>query len=323
MGYINLLHLRARWYSVGTGTFLSVDPVESEPPYLYVRGNPLNRVDPAGFQSPEGTRQPSEQGSSNPELQPTEISVPNIGPTPTPQPPWPYCLSELGSNPPDPPEYCVPPPQPPPSPPNDCACKDANVRRISLPNYGGFNYPKEIIVLPPGTPTDIGPFKNRTAATIFGSAGVVGDSAEFATLVPVPGVSQVVSIGDTVLGLLASASSGESYPLQRPHDCLPPMTIIGQDAIVPASDLAIGTGAEIIGTMVGTFAGYIVAKELDALMTVGGGYYDLRRLPDESREQIKQQIGDYIPMGPIPTYVATGVSWENGNPHLVYLIYEQ
>ncbi|MCP4357373.1 MAG: hypothetical protein GY796_05065, partial [Chloroflexi bacterium] len=47
-GYINLLHLRARWYSVGTGTFLSVDPVESEPPYQYVRGNPVNWVDPSG-----------------------------------------------------------------------------------------------------------------------------------------------------------------------------------------------------------------------------------------------------------------------------------
>jgi hypothetical protein len=32
-----------------TGTFLSVDPVESEPPYQYVRGNPINRVDPSGM----------------------------------------------------------------------------------------------------------------------------------------------------------------------------------------------------------------------------------------------------------------------------------
>lgn len=48
---MNLLHLRARWYLVETGTFLSRDPVESEPPYLYVRGNPLNRVDPSGYSS--------------------------------------------------------------------------------------------------------------------------------------------------------------------------------------------------------------------------------------------------------------------------------
>jgi RHS repeat-associated protein len=48
-GYINLLHLRARWYNVGTGTFLSRDVVESEPPYQYVRGNPVNYVDPTGF----------------------------------------------------------------------------------------------------------------------------------------------------------------------------------------------------------------------------------------------------------------------------------
>jgi RHS repeat-associated protein len=47
-GYINLLHLRARWYAPETGTFLSRDPVESEPPYLYVRGNPINLTDPSG-----------------------------------------------------------------------------------------------------------------------------------------------------------------------------------------------------------------------------------------------------------------------------------
>ncbi len=47
-GYIELLHLRARWYLPGTGTFLSVDPVESEPPYQYVGGNPVNWVDSLG-----------------------------------------------------------------------------------------------------------------------------------------------------------------------------------------------------------------------------------------------------------------------------------
>jgi len=46
---LDLLYLRARWYSPGTGTFLSVDPVESEPPYQYVGGNVVNRVDPSGY----------------------------------------------------------------------------------------------------------------------------------------------------------------------------------------------------------------------------------------------------------------------------------
>jgi len=49
-GYLKLLHLRARWYAHETGTFLSVDPVESEPPYQYVRGNPVNLTDPSGLQ---------------------------------------------------------------------------------------------------------------------------------------------------------------------------------------------------------------------------------------------------------------------------------
>jgi RHS repeat-associated protein len=49
---VGLLYLRARWYAPETGTFLSVDPVESEPPYLYVRGNPANLTDASGLQSP-------------------------------------------------------------------------------------------------------------------------------------------------------------------------------------------------------------------------------------------------------------------------------
>ena len=49
---VGLLYLRARWYAPETGTFLSVDPVGSEPSYLYVRGNVVNRVDPSGLQPP-------------------------------------------------------------------------------------------------------------------------------------------------------------------------------------------------------------------------------------------------------------------------------
>ncbi|MBI1880819.1 MAG: RHS repeat-associated core domain-containing protein [Chloroflexi bacterium] len=50
---VGLLHLRARWLLPETGTFLSRDPVESEPAYLYVRGNPINWIDPSGL-CPEG-----------------------------------------------------------------------------------------------------------------------------------------------------------------------------------------------------------------------------------------------------------------------------
>ncbi|MCI0530025.1 MAG: RHS repeat-associated core domain-containing protein, partial [Nitrospira sp.] len=46
---IGLLHLRARWYSVETGTFISKDPIEDEPPYQYVRGNPITLIDPSGY----------------------------------------------------------------------------------------------------------------------------------------------------------------------------------------------------------------------------------------------------------------------------------
>lgn len=46
---VKLLHLRARWYLPGDGIFLSRDRVESEPPFQYVRGNPINLVDPSGF----------------------------------------------------------------------------------------------------------------------------------------------------------------------------------------------------------------------------------------------------------------------------------
>ena len=48
---VALLHLRARWYAPGVGVFLSRDPVEGEPPYAYVRGNPVNLTDPSGYQA--------------------------------------------------------------------------------------------------------------------------------------------------------------------------------------------------------------------------------------------------------------------------------
>ena len=60
---VGLLHLRARWYLPETGTFLSVDPVESEPPYQYVRGNPVNLTDPSGkFPTPPQPSLPREDG---------------------------------------------------------------------------------------------------------------------------------------------------------------------------------------------------------------------------------------------------------------------
>ena len=46
---LSLLHLRARWYAPELGTFLSVDPVETEPAYQYVQGNPTNLTDPTGM----------------------------------------------------------------------------------------------------------------------------------------------------------------------------------------------------------------------------------------------------------------------------------
>jgi len=46
---VDLLYLRARWYLPADGVFLSRDAIEGEPPYSYVRGNPVNRTDPAGL----------------------------------------------------------------------------------------------------------------------------------------------------------------------------------------------------------------------------------------------------------------------------------
>ncbi len=308
--------------------------MESEPPYLYVRGNPVNLVDPSGFQSPDGTPQP----------QPTEISVPNRGPTPTPQPPWPYCLSELGSNPPDPPEYCVPPPQPPPSPPNDCACKDAGVRRIpaSIP---GVTFPAEVIVLPSGTPTKLGPFQNEDAATVFGIGAVAFDVVEASTAgLVLPVIPTGFAVLDTVVGFGGSVSVGETYLAQRPHPCLPPMVVLGQDALVPGGDAMIAGiaepvftiggfvgGAEIFGLpgmMFGAVGGYNAAKSLDVSLSVASGYYDAGRLPDAARIQLEQGLHDIpfvpdIPINEIPTRAATAIFWEDYSPHFAILYYEQ
>jgi hypothetical protein len=80
------LHLRARWLMPQDGVFLSRDPVESEPPYQYVRGNPINDTDPAGLQCfgpgcPPSPGDPGTPGPPNPTIEPV--------PVPTPAPPSP------------------------------------------------------------------------------------------------------------------------------------------------------------------------------------------------------------------------------------------
>ncbi|MCP4285261.1 MAG: RHS repeat-associated core domain-containing protein, partial [Gammaproteobacteria bacterium] len=91
---LELLHLRARWYMPETGTFLSVDPVESEPPYQYVRGNPINFVDPSGMQCPSCRPEPDATSTpAPPESTPAPEPAPEpviVGtPTPTPIQPRP------------------------------------------------------------------------------------------------------------------------------------------------------------------------------------------------------------------------------------------
>ena len=44
-----LVNLRARYYNPGLGQFFSLDPLETLNRYAYVRGNPVNRVDPSGL----------------------------------------------------------------------------------------------------------------------------------------------------------------------------------------------------------------------------------------------------------------------------------
>ena len=107
--YINLLYLRARWYLAETGTFLSRDPVENEPPYQYVRGNPTNRIDPSGFQSPSDPPSYcySPQGPEDTRWRDDSIcrnwnSISNPARTPTPT---------------------IPPPTPGPAPQPDNACQ--------------------------------------------------------------------------------------------------------------------------------------------------------------------------------------------------------
>ncbi len=110
---IELLHLRARWYMPQDGVFLSRDPVESEPPYQYVRGNPIKYIDPSGMHPPvpEGPARPPS----------TSEPVPGGTPVaPTPYQPSPKPTSTVGTPPASPPPVSTPPPTllpPLPSPP--------------------------------------------------------------------------------------------------------------------------------------------------------------------------------------------------------------
>lgn len=53
---IALLFLRARHYRPEVGLFLSRDPVNQNHPYLYVKANPINLIDPTGEDPWEGTQ---------------------------------------------------------------------------------------------------------------------------------------------------------------------------------------------------------------------------------------------------------------------------
>jgi RHS repeat-associated protein len=86
---VGLLYLRARWYWPETGSFLSRDPVEGEPAYLYVWGNPINYIDPSGRQCPGCPPEPGATATPGPQ-RPTPEPVPAPTPirqgTPTPTP---------------------------------------------------------------------------------------------------------------------------------------------------------------------------------------------------------------------------------------------
>ena len=51
---LGLNYVRARWLNPATGTWLSVDPVATEPRYSYAHNSPSLRVDPSGTQTPGG-----------------------------------------------------------------------------------------------------------------------------------------------------------------------------------------------------------------------------------------------------------------------------
>ncbi len=75
---VELLHLRARWYMPGTGTFLSHDAWEGDElqpqsfnGWNYVEENPVNRIDPSGFCS----QPPPQVGSSDCEKFVTQVQA--------------------------------------------------------------------------------------------------------------------------------------------------------------------------------------------------------------------------------------------------------
>jgi RHS repeat-associated protein len=104
---VGLLYLRARYYNPETGSFLSKDPVESEPPYTYVRGNVVNRIDPSGMQG--GPLDPNSPLCYQPNA-PNDIPLPGCTLPPK-------CYEPIPSNDIYDPISCIPPPAGPLYPP--------------------------------------------------------------------------------------------------------------------------------------------------------------------------------------------------------------
>jgi len=318
-GYTHLLHLRARWYAPESGTFLSVDPVESEPPYQYVRGNVVNFTDSAGLCAEFGDDACWGIYEQINQLCPecSQMTRPTItGDRLLYEENAHYLrmvLERVKSG-------WRPLPQLPPS--------------SSGINRKRYLFAFEIINVPCGVklnPGGLG-FKDDTTSNALGVIGAGIDAYELITIFK-PNYSQVPAAVDVVFGFLGSVAAGETYLGESPHPELPNGIILGQDFWVAAIDLGGASAANatlpklgaLVGATVGNadgpvpisegmgyLAGTLLARDIDVGLTEFGLYNDLSRTPFNVEHQL-------VP--PVPTWYGAGMMWEE-IPFFVWLRYE-
>lgn len=104
-----------------------------------------------------------------------------------------------------------------------------------------------------------------------------------------PGASDLPAIVDFVATLGGSIWSGESF-VGEAHPSLPPVAVVGQDALINGADLLIAAEAKLGGAGLGGPAGYYLGAVVDFGTTSFSAIHDYFRLEGSLDSFIKTGV---------------------------------